>query len=188
MRERILDFVQALRARGVEVSVAEALDAVRAVAAAGVEREVLREALAASLVKHEADRPAFDALFEAMFPLVGADGETGGRRKRRARAGGDGAGTGRGGAGEGRGRRDERSDRRVPASRPGDAARAGETRGRAARTRHLLALPFREFTSRDVEEARALVEELGKRVRGRLARRARGARKGRLDFRRTIRA
>ncbi len=44
MRERIHTFVQALRGRGVEVSLAEGLDAMRAVAAAGVEREVLREA------------------------------------------------------------------------------------------------------------------------------------------------
>src|SRR5947199_26675 len=113
MRARILDFVQTLRARGgVEVSVAESLDALVAVAAVGVEREPMREALAAALVKHEADRPAFD---------------------------------------------------------------------------RLLALPFREFTSRDVEEARELVRELGARLRGRLARRERQARRGRVDFRRTIR-
>ena len=46
MRARILDFVQTLRARGgVEVSVAESLDALVAVAAVGVEREPMREAL-----------------------------------------------------------------------------------------------------------------------------------------------
>src|SRR5206468_1791484 len=72
MRARILDFVQTLRARGgVEVSVAESLDALVAVAAVGVEREPMREALAAALVKHEADRPAFDRLFDKAFPLVG---------------------------------------------------------------------------------------------------------------------
>src|SRR5206468_2978202 len=49
MRARILDFVQTLRARGgVEVSVAESLDALVAVAAVGVEREPMREALAAA--------------------------------------------------------------------------------------------------------------------------------------------
>src|SRR5437016_10744359 len=72
MRARILDFVQTLRARGgVEVSVAESLDALVAVAAVGVEREAMREALAAALVKHEADRPVFDQLFDEAFPLVG---------------------------------------------------------------------------------------------------------------------
>src|SRR5437667_265349 len=84
MRARILDFVQTLRAQGgVEVSVAESLDALVAVAAVGVEREPMREALAAALVKHEADRPAFDRLFDQAFPLVGGAEE--GRQARRAR-------------------------------------------------------------------------------------------------------
>jgi hypothetical protein len=198
MRARILDLVQALRTRGVDVSVAEALDAVNAVAAAGVEREVLREALAASLVKHEADRPAFDALFDEMFPLV-AGGAEEGRRRRRVRTGGGGAVPTGAGRGEGRGGRSACAEESSPAAgAPRTATRAGsrhaaagpegEHSGRAARTRRLLALPFRELTSRDVEEARALVRELGARLRGRLARRERKARRGRLDFRRTIRA
>src|SRR5439155_147319 len=111
MRARILDFVQTLRARGgVDVSVAESLDALVAVAAVGVEREAMREALAAALVKHEADRPAFDRLFDEAFPLAGG-----------------------------------------------------------------------------VEEARELVRALSARLRGRLVRRERRARRGRVDFRRTIR-
>src|SRR5437899_4225231 len=113
MRERILAFVDALRDRGVDVSVAETMDAVAAVAAAGVEREVLRESLAAALVKDEDDRPGFDALFEAMFPLVGAEGEPGRRRRRRG-ASGEGVRTGAG-RGEGQGQqaraREERGDR-----------------------------------------------------------------------------
>src|SRR5881296_3861053 len=178
MRARILDFVQTLRARGgVEVSVAESLDALVAVAAVGVEREPMREALAAALVKHEADRPAFDRLFDEAFPLVGGAEE--GRRRRRARGAGGGAvptGAGRGAGDGGRARlRDEREER-------GERATHG-----AGRARRLLALPFRELTSRDVEEARELVRELGGRLRGRLARRVRRARRGRLDFRRTMR-
>ena len=201
MRARILDFVQTLRARGgVEVSVAESLDALVAVAAVGVEREAMREALAAALVKHEADRPVFDQLFDEAFPLVGGAEE--GRRRRRARGAGGGrvpTGAGRGAGDGGRSRlRDEREERRERATHghareasPGAAARqAREVSGResrAARARRLLALPFRELTSRDVEEARELVRELGRRLRGRLARRERRARRGRLDFRRTIR-
>jgi len=200
MRARILDFVQTLRARGgVEVSVAESLDALVAVAAVGVEREPMREALAAALVKHEADRPAFDRLFDQAFPLVGGAEEG---RRRRARGAGGGAvptGAGRGARDAGRSRlRDEREERGERATHghgreasPGAEARhAGEVsgrEGRAARARRLLALPFREFTSRDVEEARELVRELGARLRGRLARRERQARRGRVDFRRTIR-
>jgi len=176
VRARILDFVQALRARGVDVSVAEALDGVRAVGAAGVERDVLREALATTLVKDETDRPAFDTLFDEMFPLVGAGEERGRRRRRAPRPAGDVPASGRG-HGEARGR-----DPRM------DAKKRGERETRRERMQRLVRLPFREFTSRDVDEARALVRELGRRLRGRLARRARPARRGRLDFRRTIRA
>src|SRR5438093_8389946 len=177
MRARILDFVQTLGGRGGgEVAVAESLDALVAVAAVGVEREPMREALAAALVKHEADRPAFDRLFDQAFPLVGGAEEG---RRRRARGAGGGAvptGAGRGGRDGGRSRlRDEREERGERATHghgreasPGAEARhAGEV-GRAARARRLLALPFREFTSRDVEEARELVRELGARLRGRL--------------------
>src|SRR5213080_2325159 len=113
MRARILDFVQTLRARGgVEVSVAESLDALVAVAAVGVEREPMREALAAALVKHEADRPAFDRLFDQAFPLVG-----GAEERRRRRCGADGSGT------RGPGRRAVAAPRRA-----GGARRAGDAR------------------------------------------------------------
>jgi uncharacterized protein with von Willebrand factor type A (vWA) domain len=219
MRERLLGFVDGLRARGVEVSVAETLDALAAVAAAGVERAVLREALAATLVKDEADRPAFDALFDIAFPLGGGEAAAGGRRRRRGGggaggAGGSGRGTGAGstpgGAGGERGRSVARradghpasdpsgeirtADRRpraaTPAGNGADAAgRDGAGReGRDARRRRLLALPFAAFTARDVVEARAVVRELGRRLRGRLARRQRRGRRGQVDVRRTIRA
>jgi hypothetical protein len=98
------------------------------------------------------------------------------------------------GRGAGQGRRPQaREERGEQPSGPPAAARLGESaererRGKSARMRRLLALPFHEFTSRDVEETRALVRELGARLRGRLARRQRKARRGRLDFRRTIRA
>src|SRR5947208_16052632 len=114
MRARILEFVRSQRARGgFAVCVAESLDALVAVAAVGVEREAMREALAAALVKHEADRPAFDRLFDEAFPL--AAGAEEGRRRRRGRGAGGGAvptGAGRGGRGGGRARlRGEREQR-----------------------------------------------------------------------------
>jgi len=203
MRSRILAFVQTLRADGLDVSVAETMDAVRAVAAAGVEREVLREALATCLVKDEADRSSFDRLFDAAFPLVGAERREG-KRQRRVAGGGVGAvatAGGRGTAGD-RGRPAE-AERRGPARvrhadreptrtphgledrLPRDATRRS---GRLARRLALLRLPFHEFTARDVQEARDVVRELGRRLRGRLSRRERSMRRGRVDFRRTIRA
>jgi uncharacterized protein with von Willebrand factor type A (vWA) domain len=196
MRERIHALVQRLRAAGIEVSVAETLDAASAVAVAGVERDVLREALAASLVKDEADRAAFDAVFEELFPTLGPAGDVEGRRRRRVRGGGGGAvptgvHEGRGDGGKRTASEPRERSRPLHVQRREGEERApigSERRGRAARRRELLTLPFRELTSRDVVEARDLVRELGTRLRGRLARRERGARRGRLDFRRTIRS
>jgi hypothetical protein len=203
MRERILGFVRRLRARGLEISPLEARDGLEAVAAAGVEREVLREALAAALVKDEDDRGVFDAVFEETFPLAGP-GEGPERRRRRGRIpggapAGAGSGPGEGGArpaprpperpGERGGGREPAAEPRGARGAPEAAApAAGEAAGRAARRRRLLTLPFREFTARDVAEARDLVRELGRRLRGRLGRRLRRGRRGQLDFRRTIRS
>jgi uncharacterized protein with von Willebrand factor type A (vWA) domain len=82
--------VDALRERGVPISVAETLDAHRAVALVGVEREPLREALAACVVKDEADRALFDQLFDAHFPLMGGVRGPAGRRHGQAGASDDG--------------------------------------------------------------------------------------------------
>ncbi|HEY2523771.1 MAG TPA: hypothetical protein VGI29_01850, partial [Candidatus Binataceae bacterium] len=64
----LLRFVGELRIAEVPVSVAETLDAMRAVAAAGVsDRARVREALAAALVKDESDRASFDEVFARFF-------------------------------------------------------------------------------------------------------------------------
>jgi uncharacterized protein with von Willebrand factor type A (vWA) domain len=63
LREQLIRFVTELRAAGIRVSVAESIDAVNAVAAVGLERIRMREALAAALIKDEADRVAFDEVF-----------------------------------------------------------------------------------------------------------------------------
>jgi uncharacterized protein len=196
MRKRLLAFAQALRAEGIAVSVAESMDAVAAVAAAGVERETMREALAAALVKDERDRATFDRLFERAFPLGG--GETAARRRRRAAGGGEASGAGRGGTSQGgrTGGRDTDAAHPGTGDRPA-ARRRGERddedgerarTGRAARRQALLDQPLDLLTARDVAEARELVRELGARLRGRLARRERALRRGRLDLRRTLRA
>jgi len=51
-----------------------------------------------------------------------------------------------------------------------------------------LARPFKAFDSCDVEATKELVEELARRLRGHLSRRYKRSKRGRLDFRRTIRA
>src|SRR4029077_52009 len=67
LRDAILDFIADLREAGVRISVAESLDAMRAVAAAALARSRMREALAASLIKEEADRAIFDETFARRF-------------------------------------------------------------------------------------------------------------------------
>ncbi|WP_433337975.1 vWA domain-containing protein [Spirillospora sp. CA-294931] len=73
--DRHTGFVAALREAGLPVSVAEGLDAVRALQLIDlVERESLRAAYAATLVKRPAHRPAFDTLFDLWFPSALGDG------------------------------------------------------------------------------------------------------------------
>jgi uncharacterized protein with von Willebrand factor type A (vWA) domain len=73
--DRHIEFVEALRYAGLPVSLAEGLDAVRAIDALGIEqRETLRAAYAATLVKRQNHRPGFDQVFDLYFPLLIGDG------------------------------------------------------------------------------------------------------------------
>jgi len=185
MKARLVGFIDALRRAGVEFTVAESLDAARAAAVAGIERSVLRECLAATLVKDHGDRPIFDETFERYFAVPG-DG--GAKKRHRARprgegAGGEGHGVGRMAQREGaRGGEQERREHRigVPRASPREAQKPASRRA-------LLERPFRDMDPRDVEEVRELVAELGQRFRSRWARRLHRATRGRLDVRRTIR-
>jgi len=243
MRDRLLQFVDTLRHRGIAISVAESLDAVRAVGVVGVEREPLREALAVCLVKDESDRLLYDTLFDQHFPLIGSRTQ-GGRRRREARgAGGEGGarsmgssensegvtrsmgygegaplgprsvrGGAHGAAGNQEVQRDaeprdvEVKDER-PGPRPASVGSEVDTEATSARKhaeqrnaqsegpsvahrraqQALSQKPFREYTPSDVEASDALVALLARELRGRMARRLRVSRRGRLDFRRTLR-
>src|SRR5436305_14945206 len=73
--DRTVSFVGALREAGLAVSLAESLDAVRALAAVPLlNREAVRAGLAAATVKRPAHRLAFDTLFDLYFPAVLGDG------------------------------------------------------------------------------------------------------------------
>ncbi|TDD69009.1 VWA domain-containing protein [Actinomadura rubrisoli] len=73
--DRHTGFVAALRRAGLPVSVAEGLDAVRAMRLVDLlDRESLRAAYAATLVKRPAHRPTFDTLFDLWFPAAVGDG------------------------------------------------------------------------------------------------------------------
>jgi uncharacterized protein with von Willebrand factor type A (vWA) domain len=74
--DRHVSFVGALRAAGLAVSMAESLDAARAAATIDLlDREQLRAAYAACVVKRAAHRPAFDRLFDLWWPAAIGDGE-----------------------------------------------------------------------------------------------------------------
>jgi len=68
MQHTLEQFIRALRAADVRVSPAEAIDAARAAAAAGVaDRALFKDALCATLAKSADETARFDAVFEAFF-------------------------------------------------------------------------------------------------------------------------
>jgi hypothetical protein len=76
--DRHIEFVEALRDAGLPVSLAEGLEAVRAIDALGMaQRETLRAAYAATLLKRQNHRAGFDQVFDLYFPRLVGDGATG---------------------------------------------------------------------------------------------------------------
>lgn len=72
-----LKFVHALREAGLTVSVAEGLDAAAAISEITVaDREQLRAAYAATLVKRQQHRRTFDSVFDVFFPRYGSAAAT----------------------------------------------------------------------------------------------------------------
>ena len=187
MKEQLVGFVDALRQAGLTPSVSESLDAVAAVARAGIDRPVLRETLAATLVKDHADRGTFDDVFDRYFALPMRAPAA----PKRAPTPHEGDGAGRGGPGSGRGPQREGGAGEAGEERRDQRAGDEPTRQRAARElaqrRAILSKPFRAMDGRDVEALRDLVAELSRRLRARWSRRQARAARGRLDLRRTIR-
>jgi len=69
--DRHIAFVEALRGAGLSVSLAEDLDAVAAMTAVEwIDRSVVHDVYAATLVKRQGQRPTFDALFDLYFPRM----------------------------------------------------------------------------------------------------------------------
>jgi uncharacterized protein with von Willebrand factor type A (vWA) domain len=72
--EREIGFLDALRSAGLTVSLAEVLDATRAMGAVDLmAREEFRHALAACVLKRPAHRTTFDTLFDLWFPAATGD-------------------------------------------------------------------------------------------------------------------
>ena len=73
MEARVIQFIAALRAEGVRVSLAESADAFLAVDDLGVQdRESFKLSLRATLVKESADLPIFEELFPLFFDSADA--------------------------------------------------------------------------------------------------------------------
>ncbi|HSI27603.1 MAG TPA: hypothetical protein VK948_09345, partial [Aeromicrobium sp.] len=68
---RLVEFVEALRSKGIPAGPSETIDAADVVRVLGMEhRELLREGLAASLVRRGGQRDVFDMTFDLYFPLA----------------------------------------------------------------------------------------------------------------------
>ena len=89
--ERHIEFVEALRAAGFSVSVAEDLDAVVALTHVSWEdRATVQAAYATTLVKRQSQRPTFEALFDLYYPrLVGSGARAAEEAEAAGEAGGD---------------------------------------------------------------------------------------------------
>lgn len=73
--DRHIAFLEALRGAGLPVSLAEDLDAIAALTSLDwSDRTVIHDGYAATLVKRQAQRPTFDALFDIYFPRLIGDG------------------------------------------------------------------------------------------------------------------
>ncbi|MDT7570781.1 MAG: uncharacterized protein QOE05_955, partial [Actinomycetota bacterium] len=76
--EREIAFLDALRVAGINVSLAEVLDSTRAMGAIDLlDRESLRHAFAACVLKRPAHRTTFDTLFDLWFPPAIGDSVAG---------------------------------------------------------------------------------------------------------------
>ena len=159
LRDQLVSFIAALRAAGVRISVAESIDAMNAVAAVGLERARMHEALAAALIKDEADRAIFDESFNRFFAAPRANrGEHPDQRGQQVSAAG---GRGRPGG--------------DPFALPRDAARA------SPRDEKSLSLPSEAKPAKQAAATRGNDAEKGKDAEGKDAERLSDRMRGRQE-------
>ncbi len=127
-RDQVVNFIAALRTAGIRISVSESIDALRAVAAAGFERVTMREAMAAALIKDEADRIIFDDAFARFFSASAAGNARGQHPDHRGQL--ESAASGRGRPGEEPGEVSKPRERPQP-SRPGTKSAARDRQNQA---------------------------------------------------------
>ena len=184
-------FLDALRAEGVQVSAAEAVDAARAIDVVGIERrEGMRLALAATLAKDREARQTFERVFDRFFapPRLPREGKGKGRP----------AGTREGVPNKRAREAPEASKRRAPSDRESERGRSGRRPGRlrrvlrSERRREMAPEPSHRELSRRMttEEEREIAREIPRLVealRLKPGRRRREARAGRPWLRKALR-
>jgi uncharacterized protein with von Willebrand factor type A (vWA) domain len=185
LRRRLSAFVMSLRANGFVVGLAESHDALRVLSAPDMaDKNLLRAALRSLFASRRDDWDKFDAIFNAFWLAKGIRGESKVSDERRKApqskppattetgSGGDGGETG-----EAQGAMDDAEDR-------GD----NDRRSRASARENLAKTDFRHIMDREqLQRAYLLASRLAAKMRTRLSRRQRIARRGRqLDLRRII--
>lgn len=188
MKSRLLQFINLLRAAGVPITAAETLDAARAVSVVGVEPAVFREAVAATLVKHEADRGIFEEIFDRFFSAPSAAPKSG-KRSQPTGSGDKGRTLDPESTSDSKSR-DKPSDRESQRLERGERQKQdrADQRTRLAYLRKLQEVPLKDLTALQIDECGLLLVQLAKRLRAHMHRRQRAARRGRIDLRRTIRS
>jgi uncharacterized protein with von Willebrand factor type A (vWA) domain len=189
IRTRLSGFVRTLRDNGFKVGLAESRDALRILAAAGLDRPaVAKPALRALLCGRRSDWDAFGALFDAYWfgdrvrARVAVSPGSAQASQRTIRSVADAMSCG--------GSPGLPTDVERGADGPETAAEPSGRREGASRHESLARTDFRRIADPDaLAEAHTLAERLARSMRARLTRRDRLGRHGtRIDLRRTIRA
>lgn len=187
MKARLLQFIDRLRHAGLTISPAETLDASRALGVVGVDRAEMREALAAAVIKNQADRAVFEDEFDRFFALPIRRSA----KREQPQASGGGA-RARPAAETPEGLRGATSAEPKRRETPRGRERRGETQRQAERQRShdrrtLADLSFDRMTPDQIEGCDLLLRHFAQLLHGRQRRRLRRAQRGRIDLRRTLR-
>jgi uncharacterized protein len=185
IRTRLAGFIRTLRDNGFKIGPAEAGDALRVLAAPGLERpSAVKLALRALLCGRRSDCEAFDALFDAFWlgrgvkSRIAMSGAVSGAKPSLA------APASSRSDGPGLASDVTRSEGEIDV----DTAPSGRREG-ASRAESLARTDFHKIADPDaLAEAHTLAGRLAQQMRARLTRRTRAARGRRIDLRRTIRA
>jgi uncharacterized protein with von Willebrand factor type A (vWA) domain len=189
LRRRVAGFARTLRDNGYKIGLSESADALRVMAAEGVDGPTeARSALKALLCGRRSDWEGFDTLFDAYWlgrrvkTRVATSNQAALAHQSTQRTLGPSSGTAAA--------QDPATDvARGPGADTDDPAPLGKREG-ASRHETLARTDFRKIADpEDLARAHALAERLSRRMRARLTRRMRDADKGRrIDLRRTIHA